>query len=402
MTLETELYSSDITMGESIDKAWAIYNDTGMKEEERHIAQGYLIYAFDIRNPDDINEQIIKLIADRNLHKISNPEYIPNLIPPDIVSKELLLRVNEESSTDDRLYNTPYYTAQERAKYRVHIYKGTFYKNQQKVDTKDMSAHLKEGYAAFTVNIHGELSVFNHSGLPGDPLHSSMNEGKPVLFAGELVISNGVLRGINTYSGHYQPSFFDIYRTLEFFHTKKVDLSKAYIYLKEEPIYIDFISFDSREAVYINREVYFKIPASMFFYTIEEKLAIELDNITSDIDQYQSNSPMNILFQLKDSITSSSLTKERQQLAKELKQKISEFKTPTESGPEQLTKLISYLSDVKKHNNDISSKHSKNIDSGRLNDKIDHYIQKAQAIQNLNGLKKPLSESHIMEMKHLH
>lgn len=59
-----------------------------------------------------------------------------------------------------------------RAEWRVNIRNGFFEQNGEKFDTSSMISKGKKGYAAYTLNANGELSVFSHTS--NKFFHSSM------------------------------------------------------------------------------------------------------------------------------------------------------------------------------------------------------------------------------------
>ena len=140
----------------------------------------------------------------------------------------------------------------ERTKHRVLMVNGRFCKRKTNVDlspdalltttdiesryetfsTNDMTSHGKKGYAAYTLNMYGELSLFNHTGMREDiPVaHSTMNAGNAVISAGEIKISSqGKLEVLTLHSGHYKPGPLQIYQTLKHLHEQGIDISNAKI-----------------------------------------------------------------------------------------------------------------------------------------------------------------------------
>lgn len=114
----------------------------------------------------------------------------------------------------------------------------TLFHRHHLFSTKNMIAHGKKGYAAFTLNINGELSVFNHKCTKDGIAHSSMNAGAPVISAGELMIHNGRLISINTFSGHYEPSLYSQLRILDHFSRRGIDLSATTILTQQNPEHV--------------------------------------------------------------------------------------------------------------------------------------------------------------------
>ena len=144
-----------------------------------------------------------------------------------------IMRVNEEDRTRDPIVGTHYLTHEQRAQYRIVVKDGVFYRQSKDgfdiCDTTSMISHNKSGYAAYTINAQGEISIFPHHGMADHMAHSSMNAGAPVFAAGEIKIEKGKLVEMTTHSGHYQPSMENVYRTLKYFQQQGVDISSVQI-----------------------------------------------------------------------------------------------------------------------------------------------------------------------------
>ena len=69
------------------------------------------------------------------------------------------------------------------------------------------------GLAIYVMDERGDLWV-SFDAHPRKLHHSSLLSGAPVAAAGEMLIFNGILYGINNYSGHYQPPPIVIDRAL--------------------------------------------------------------------------------------------------------------------------------------------------------------------------------------------
>ena len=414
------------TLAENIDKAWEVYRDLSKPNKQRNLAQSFLIYALDISELEEINTQIIRLMADRNIHKKVNPEYIPGLSPQylglnpakmlpkkttvtntsndsaiqDLFNKQELIDVNQRDKDKDPLY-TPYFNRERRAQYRVHIYKGQFYQRGKLFDTSKYFAHDKPMYAAYTLNATGELSVFKHYGKKGKPLHSSMNAGCPIVSAGELVIKKGELLAINTYSGHYQPNLFNVYRTLQYFHEKNINISNTFIYTRKKPSSVGFNVNFKPVLIPSSKLLYYKTSATEFIATVKDKLENSTRSICNDIRKYQEISFKNMLFALKDVLSFSNLTHERKALSAKLIVASQQFKKQLgdnlQYNKETINKLLTDLQILKIENQKISAVHGKDENNGRLQTKIDGFIAQISAIEiddtyasedELNSMKK--------------
>lgn len=423
------LYSSDKTLAENIDDAWGIYQDETKNGKERGIAQLFLIYAFDIQKVENLNNQLIKLMNDRNLHKQDNPEYIPGLAPTHLglQPKELVLKkttktkesdqenikklldegelldVNANDKMFDIKYEVAFHEPLVRAAHRIHIHKGKFYKGQELFSTDDYYAHGKMTYAAFTLNANGELSVFNHEGTAKKDMttHSTMNAGSPVVAAGELVIKDGKLITINTYSGHYQPSLFSIYRTLNYFAEKGVAIADVNIYVclstnEHQEILASKIKFQETSIFNVldgEQQTYYQIKATEFL-KIKTELKLALKNIATDIQKYQTRSFKNILFAIKDALlifSPDKLTEQRKIMSGRLNELVQNTETLLKNQDNEsvnTTTLATFITKLKKiqtENNSLSTRHGKEKNSGRLAEKITSWIDKAETVQNLNS-----------------
>jgi hypothetical protein len=247
------------TLADRIDFVWSIYTRSDKNLQNK--AQKFLCYAFDIKDSNpNVHQVLAYLMSKREKYKSTNPYYIPGKSPvlgfhtgrnvPEVTQEYAkssnqalqmafdrteILDVPTKSKEEDKHDGLIFFSASERSKYRVHIHKGIFTKDGTVFGTEAMTAHGKAGYAAFTLNAEGELSVFNHM-LGADKIkHSSMNSGKPVPASGELKIENGILKSITTQSGHYWPSLFNIYRLLDHLVRNGVDIQQTDIISFKKP-----------------------------------------------------------------------------------------------------------------------------------------------------------------------
>lgn len=300
-------------LAERVDRAWAIYKDETTGTKERMHALTFLIYAFDIGDEyfgkDALNARLTHLMNLRAARKAENPEYLPILqsagydlrhqaqivapIPahrhasdPTIrqrIADGDLLDVGQEDKLYDR-HGTTYLTSQQRAEYRVDIFKGHFFKAGKLYDTSSEIAHGKPEYVAFTLNANGELSAFRHLGVMRDPrngrflAHSSMNEGSPVLAAGEMKIKNGKLISLNTFSGHYRPSLFSVARFLEYLGDRGVDISKTKVYLQNKP-HPDTALASKQVRIMGDPEPWYEVKASDVVLCVQEILRKNAESI---------------------------------------------------------------------------------------------------------------------------
>jgi hypothetical protein len=99
-----------------------------------------------------------------------------------------------------------YLNAVERAKYKLTIRDGKVYDAKGKLfDTRSAKSIHSPGSksAIFVMDEEGSLYAGSHD--YGKFHHSSFLAGEPVAAAGEIEISNGVIRSITDQSGHYRP-----------------------------------------------------------------------------------------------------------------------------------------------------------------------------------------------------
>lgn len=415
MSLRDELYTrfSDSTLATRLDRAWGVYTDPKASMREKSVAQRFLLYVLNIKPWGCINEQLHLKMEKRQRYKAVNPEYIPGLSPKKLhlvpenmqvqqttisgtssepaiqtlLNNHNMLDVNADDKVGDTVAPvTPMFNQEKRDKYRVILSRGRFQSEGASFSTAKYYAHMKAGYGAFTLNAEGELSVFTHYGQKGDPFHSSMNAGSPVMAAGELKIDNGKLIAINTYSGHYRPHLLQLYHVLEYFADSGIDISSAKIYLQHscedlmpcDPVNIKLI--DSTD------DKYYEIPASRFFYSIQERLCKAVNTINDDLVSYQ-NQKRNLIFKLKDHFFRSTLTEDRMALAAEVQTVLAALKGQiTADEPmnfEKIDELVVNLRLIQAKNKLLSLGNGKEVDSGRLNTCIEKAIVEAEEAKNL-------------------
>ncbi|MCX7116297.1 MAG: hypothetical protein NTW08_10400 [Gammaproteobacteria bacterium] len=282
--LRYELFSATDILAVRLDKAWNIYKDNTRTIEDRGIAQEFLIYTLNIA-PEiietNLNEHLETMMISREFMKEVNPEYVPGKSPIKVLSErakssvkrlddleELLLEdelqealenkelldVHPEAKDKDKGrvtgIKTEFYNPKERELFRVLIHKNKFMQKGHLVDTTKSVSNDKKGFAAFTLNIHGELSVFAHTVKKDDRIlsdndedednttafaHSSLNAGAPVFCAGEIQIENGKLIAITDHSGHYRPSAYNLYKTLSYFNDHGIDISETKVLMHVDP-----------------------------------------------------------------------------------------------------------------------------------------------------------------------
>jgi hypothetical protein len=294
--------------------------------------------------PTEIANLMQLIIAKQNI----NPEFIPGIKPsvfvqdkyadPDKASskekylwkkmvamlrsanRDKILKVNEKDRLKDKEKFTQQFDALAREAQRVVIVNGKFMQvngdDKLKIfDSRNNISHEKPGFAAFTININGEISAFNHLGMIDKIAHSSMNAGAPIFSAGEMCITNGSLTSLTLHSGHYKPGLLSLYETLRYLASLKVDLSNTNVYLYELPptqlnlpsVPLPFVVNGIQTTVYSCKasDILDKIlqcsPATMLLMQLRQQLKIvakdmpalkeEINKIQSSLDQIDTNIP---------------------------------------------------------------------------------------------------------------
>lgn len=396
--------STDL-LANRIDFAWEHY--TSKEGKYRIEALKFLIYAFDIYETDKINDQLSALMAERNFFKEKNPEFVPGKSPlypilsdeqriikpiplgakPEkpiakAIQQKELLDVTYKSKQLDTKYSIKEFTPMQRAEVRVHIHKGKFLKNRQAFSTTNMISHFKPEFASYTLNANGELSIFNHQKGSDSIAHSTMNAGSPVVAAGELKIINGQLKGITTYSGHYEPSLFNVYRLLEYFTQHKISIEDTMVYTYHNPE--ETIKGITSSKVLLNNDGVYQVPAKQIVHRINYILETNLKSALDELKVYTEESPINNLFRFKDVLIKSNLSKERNLLAKEFGTSLLNFKQSlTNISPQELQQKIDELdkliTNIQTRNEALSQKFDKKPETGRLANKMTEF--KAQLDQ---------------------
>jgi hypothetical protein len=288
-----------------LDAEWEIYCDKSRGKNKRLEARNALIDLLDLHlfklldsqdvyldEPTKLDFLLNDLMSLRQQQKVKgNNDYIPILnsgsygllkhasvlkpIPlgqkPDEakVQQDLddqrLLDVTDARKKDDLEHpGLKKLTTAERETYNIQIRQGLFYQSKHLCSTTSCFSHHKMGYASFTLNSNGELSIFEHEGTRSSNLHhSSMNAGAPVLAAGEISIENGNHKSLSSYSGHYQPTLFSVYRFLEYLSSRGVDISETTVLLEQKPNVLT-TGLKSTEMVIHNRLIRDKMRGVVF------------------------------------------------------------------------------------------------------------------------------------------
>jgi hypothetical protein len=424
MLLNKSIYQEKSgTLAARIDFSWSIYTcnkEPKLLEQEALKKQAlmFLTYALNIRDPRDVNGQLIELMAEREKVKKINPGYVPGKSPNrlpfnpakviptqtpiqginkskqvnDAVKKKELLDVNDSSKALDVSQSTIFLTEQERAKRRVIISNGLFKQNGMNFDTSTMRSHDKEGFAAFTLNTNGELSVFVHNRMQDGFAHSSMNAGVPVVAAGEIKIENGVLKAITTHSGHYQPSLFNVYRLLEHFNNQGIDTSEAIVISFKNPSH-SLSHVESKEVYYpAYHRCLYETPAHQIYSKMLEVINSSINSINDQVKTYKDGGFLTEIFKLKDKVMGSNLTDERHEIAVAFEKEINEFKQglkPNLSAEElevNKNQLTNIIEKYENENNLLSARNDKNQSSGRLSTTMSKFKEELKAMKESKSL----------------
>lgn len=402
-------------LAKRIDFAWSIYSDDEKYQHaDKEEALKFLIYALDIRDPKNLNAQLIQLMEERAKFQESNPEYIPGKLPtrlpfdPRMVipmqtrtdgegdinevnraiqSKELL-DVNADSKNFDRSRFTIFLTPEERAAHRINISGGQFKKNGKVFDTSEMRSHDKQGFAAYTLNANGEFSAFIHNRMKDRFAHSSMNAGSPVVAAGEIKIEHGVLKAITTHSGHYRPSLFNVYRLLEHLSENNVDISQAKVVTFINPS--NSLSDVSSTGIYskVYGTTIYETPAVQIYKDMNSLINENIASVNAQVKSYKEGGIITSLFKLKDKLMGSDLTEKRAFLASEFESELNLFKeslVDKYSTTELKTKIIELDALILKYqdkNKLLSSEYKKDESSGRLNETVSKFKDKLTELKS--------------------
>ncbi len=400
------------TIAERLDKAWECYNNEERTLEDRLIAQSYLIFVLDISEEhiqDDLNTTLKELMLQRTMLKDINPEYIPGKSPitlseeskgrlemtespgvsedPEVASaikENRLLDVNTISRRKDLGHETgqktEYFDAEQRDMLRVLIRHGKFVTPEGvPFDTSDSIAKHKKGFAAFTLNVQGEFSVFQHRFQEVNGIaHSSMNAAMPVFCAGEVRIENGKLLTITDRSGHYAPSLYNIYKALDYFKKQGVDISETKVYSSVNPgkaLKID---------VYKSKDYpqFYELNATDLFNSYAAHMKNVVNEITSKLEAYQSSSFKKFLCKVKDLFSGSTLNQDRVKIAKDLAKGLTALEDEINSANtlDSLNavneKINSLIENALENNRDLNKRHGKESVQNNLARRIGFFSSK--------------------------
>ena len=249
-------------------------------------------------------------------------------------------------------------TPEERAKYELTIYHGQFYQHGVLFDSGWKKSHKKRGFVAYTLNVQGEISVFEHTEKEGDLTHASTNAGAPVVAAGELSIEKGMLKAITTHSGHYRPTLFNVYRMLQHLSSKGVDITQAQV--------ISFKPFPGELGKKSKRQFNFSLNQYMYVTSATELIKesdLMLEQGVHVFNSYSKGGKLSNFYK----IFNKELTQGRVQLAKVFMSEYHQIlDNKTSDSESKLKSLITCVNDFEAKNVELSKQHNKSQDSGRL------------------------------------
>ena len=405
------------TLAQRIDFAWRVYLEVDDYKED---ALKFLIYAFDLSDTEDMNTQLMVLMSERQQYQHANPDYIPkkhpqylsldpsnlNLTMVDshapasiqqaIQSQELLDMKDMHKYIIDPKH-TRYLDAEERGYYRVNIRKGLFEQDGQPFSTLSMESHGRLEYAAYTINANGELSIFPHLGGTDGLYHSSMNAGAPVVSAGELKIKDGVLLAITTSSGHYNPSLFNIHRTLDYFASHHVDISKVNVLTYFNPAKsIKNITSRAMNPRYLT-------PATQIYKGIKALMSEAITSMATDLKRFNED-PLTTLF----GFFTSQLTHERMILAEAFQTEMHVFnQSLSDCSPKQLfeiklPKLTHIINRYQAKNTALSQQYQEKYFGSSLTRTIEDFKQRIADLKAESELKTSKTAPLATKMKKLY
>ncbi len=427
--LREKLFKPGRILAERLDEAWLVYCDSLSTEFEREHALDFLLFGLNIdldallskdepeRNGELINKVLFERMTQRALYKEINPEFVPGLSPlniderlkphikktkayqqaehpliKELMEKRVILDVNERSrlkdrgemrapNTQKRYPRTTFFNPTERDLFRVYLHGKSFKEaSGNLVDTSQSVAHGRKGWAAFTVNVHGEVSLFQHRHI--EIMHSSPNAAKPVVFAGEIKIEKGKLIAINDYSGHYRPNPFNLYKTLCYFESQGVDVSKAqvFIHLSNAKRYENLKGKASQK----HKEFRVFEPQAPILQYRQSILRQAIKDTQKSLESYRTIGFWTILYFIKDWLTGSKLTSNRLAIAERTIGELNRLnkEIDTISTLDQAKAMSQSLIDLsvgsEKENELLSKEHHKAANSGRLAGKLGTFRKSRQ------------------------
>jgi len=415
--LNGKMYRSETaTLAERIDFAWAVYTQLNHRQgspfqqqrnkEYKAAAVEFLIDAFNITDtdPEAINKRLIQLMDIRKQHRKKHPEMVPGKAA--FVADDSLLSVNEEKRKEDTKYRVSFLNAGQRAEYRLHINKnGLFEQNKQLFDTGEYISHGKRGYASFTLNAYGELSVFNHHSKvhrneKGQLLtHSSMHAGRDIVAAGELKIENGKLVAVTAYSGHYDPTLFTMKRFLEYVSSQNVDISRTTVYAFQyvsKDANAKRIGWKLENEIPDESSIFAKYEASQLCVALQGTLNTCVDSINDALGEYN-DSFLTSFYKGIDFICGDTITQQKSELAHTLQVGMQRIKSRLQFAlsPDELDVHIktmeALVTDVEKKNDELSKP------GGRLASQIGIFKEQISSLKQLAGKEDEVIDSEVLK-----
>jgi hypothetical protein len=135
--------------------------------------------------------------------------------------------------------------AEERKPYLLTFMGGKLYRNGELFDTsKCETAHSGPGWAIYVVSPHGQWYAGSHR--VGAFHHSTFLAGRPVLAAGEMQVSHGVVTLLTAKSGHYQPTMEQFVNGLKSLKRAGIPLDRCQVEVyegRQKPVRIAAVPF---------------------------------------------------------------------------------------------------------------------------------------------------------------
>ena len=142
--------------------------------------------------------------------------------------------------------STAYFNEIERQHLLVTFIGGKFFNSKNNfIDTTEEVGFQEPGMVDFVMAMDESVYCYGESTKifkEGDEHHSGILSGKPVLFAGEMCVKNGVITKITTRSGHYEPTEQQLVNFLHVLEKNAIDLTNVII----KDAYYQLLSSDAK------------------------------------------------------------------------------------------------------------------------------------------------------------
>lgn len=268
-----------VRTGAKTDESSGFHNMMAYRNASQHFQMLREVERGD--NPSGLNTKRFNLLVKNS--PLNPSELIRNPI--------FLSRMVETKSNDDLV---AYMRKHTRLKFQIFFITGKMYRRNPNILNPTDPAHLERLtadqwiYAASKENEPRFFSIDDQ-----DPKvmqmtdnvslnHSSFLKGRPVLCAGTLIVEDGDLIWLTNNSGHYQPSWRQLYELTAFLYSKGIikegtrllftDKVRGYMEKdgKKLPLSLDDYEFDAREFL---RLKFFALPYKFYDSAKQRKLA---------------------------------------------------------------------------------------------------------------------------------